>query len=116
MICTHCQREIADFSNFCNLCGAPQRIPTGNTPRASKRLVRSLSDKKIAGVCGGIAEYFDIDSSVVRLLWVLVVLMPIPFVPAFIGYFVAWIVMPKAQPANIVMPQPASAVHSTQTV
>jgi len=116
MICSHCLREIADYSNYCNLCGAPQRIPAGNAPRASKRLVRSLSDRKIAGVCGGIAEYFDIDASVVRLLWVLVVLLPIPFVPAFIGYFVAWIVMPKAQPQNIAMTQPASTVHSTQPV
>jgi phage shock protein PspC (stress-responsive transcriptional regulator) len=116
MICSHCTREIADNSNYCKLCGAPQRIPAGDIPRASKRLVRSLSDKKIAGVCGGIAEYFDIDSSVVRLLWVLVVLMPIPFVPAFLGYFVAWIVMPKAQRQNVFMAPPASTVHSTQTV
>jgi len=116
MICSHCRREIADFSNYCNLCGAPQRIPAGNSPRASKHLVRSMSDKKIAGVCGGIADYFDIDSSVVRLLWVLVVLMPVPLVPAFIGYFVAWIVMPKAKPANGVIVQPASVPYSTQPV
>ena len=35
-----------------------------------KRLVRSSSDRKIAGVCGGIAEYFNVDPTVVRLLWV----------------------------------------------
>lgn len=36
-----------------------------------KRLYLSNTDKKIAGVCGGIAEYFNIDSTVVRILWVL---------------------------------------------
>ena len=36
-----------------------------------KRLYRSTSEKKIAGVCGGIAEYFGIDPTVVRLIWVI---------------------------------------------
>ncbi len=115
MICTHCQREIADYSNFCHLCGAPQSVSAG-TPHTSKRLMRSISDKKIAGVCGGIAEYFDIDSSIVRLIWVLIVLLPVPFVPAFIGYFVAWLVMPPAQPASVVLPPPAPTVHTAQTI
>ena len=39
-----------------------------------KKLYRSESDKKICGVCGGIAEYFDIDSTVIRLLWILATL------------------------------------------
>ena len=36
-----------------------------------KRLYKSATDKKIAGVCGGIAEYIDIDPTLVRLAWVL---------------------------------------------
>ena len=36
-----------------------------------KKLYKSNTDKKIAGVCGGIAEYFNIDSTLVRLGWVL---------------------------------------------
>lgn len=36
-----------------------------------KRLCRSITDKKICGVCGGIAEYFNIDSTLVRVIWVL---------------------------------------------
>lgn len=46
----------------------------------------------IAGVCGGIAEYFDIDSTLVRLLTVLVVLIGGAGV---VAYFIAWIVIPK---------------------
>ena len=36
-----------------------------------KKLYKSSTDKKLAGVCGGIAEYFNIDSTLVRLGWVL---------------------------------------------
>lgn len=114
MICTTCQSNIADYSTFCSFCGARQNAAPVNPSPAPKRLMRSVTDRKVAGVCGGIAEYFDIDSSVVRLIWVLVVLLPIPFVPAFVGYFVAWLVMPKAPipviarvpPPPIIIPNP----------
>lgn len=57
-----------------------------------KRLYKSDTDVKLAGVCGGIAEYFDIDPTLVRLAWVLFTLMG---GAGIIGYFVAWLVMPK---------------------
>ena len=41
----------------------------------NKRLYRSKTDSKISGVCGGIAEYFAVDPTIVRLLWVLGTLM-----------------------------------------
>ncbi len=57
-----------------------------------KRLYKSNSDKKLDGVCAGIAEYFAIDPTVVRLLWVLATL----FVGAgILAYIVAAIVMPR---------------------
>jgi phage shock protein C len=76
--------------------------------------MRSSVDCKIAGVCGGFAEYFEIDSTLVRLIWVLAVLMPVPVVPAFIGYFVAWLVIPQALPVSFATPPPATAPNSTQ--
>ena len=36
-----------------------------------KKLYKSQTDKKLCGVCGGLAEYFNIDSTLVRLLWIL---------------------------------------------
>lgn len=39
-----------------------------------KKLTRSKTDRKILGVCGGIAEYFDIDSALVRVGWILITL------------------------------------------
>ncbi len=118
MICTQCHREIADYSNFCYFCGMRQRISPEGPSRATKRLMRSATDRKISGVCGGIAEYFEVDSTIVRLLWVLAVILPVPLVPAFIGYFVAWLVMPKAPLPSFARAQqpPVIIPDSTQTV
>ena len=118
MLCGHCQREIANYSNFCYFCGARQHTSPAGPPRASKRLMRSSVDCKIAGVCGGMAEYLEIDSTVVRLVWVLLILMPVPvpIVGAFIAYFVAWIVMPQAPlPLPAATAPPAGAPNSAQT-
>jgi phage shock protein C len=114
MVCGNCRRDIADNSNFCYLCGARQYAsPQGAAP-PGKRLMRSAVDCKIAGVCGGIAEYLDIDSTLVRVIWVLLVLMPVPVVPAFLGYFVAWLIMPRAPYPMPAAPPPAGAPHSAQ--
>ena len=60
--------------------------------KTTGRLHKSTKDKKIAGVCGGIAEYFEIDSTIVRLAWVLFTL----FVGAgLLGYIIALLVMPN---------------------
>ncbi len=57
-----------------------------------KKLYKSSTDKKIAGVCGGIAEYFNIDSTLVRLGWVLFSLLGGSGV---LGYIIAAIVIPE---------------------
>lgn len=59
------------------------------------RLYRSRSDRKLAGVCGGLGQYFGVDPTVIRLLWVLsgVFVFTIPF--SIIGYFVAAVIMPE---------------------
>ncbi len=100
MICPNCQKEIADHSNFCYSCGArlgstapgvaPQVVPV-------KRLTRSSIDKKIAGVCGGLAEYFDLDPTLVRVVWLLLVLFGGTGV---LAYLILWIALPVA-PARL---------------
>lgn len=57
-----------------------------------KKLFKSRNDRKVAGVCGGIAEYFDIDSTLVRLAVVLLIAMSIG--TGLLAYIVAAIVMP----------------------
>ncbi len=117
MICTNCRRELAEHSNFCYYCGAAQNAAPSGPPPIQKRLMRSAADSKIAGVCGGIAEYMDVDSTVVRLVWVLVTFFT-GVVPGIIAYLVAWAVMPEAPlpvvtPANAPAP-PAPAPNFTQ--
>ena len=63
-----------------------------------KKLYRSVSDKKIAGVCAGVAKYFNIDPTVVRVAWAIVSLF------AFIGvvaYIICALIIPE-EPSNII--------------
>ncbi|MBC7189070.1 PspC domain-containing protein, partial [Candidatus Aerophobetes bacterium] len=57
----------------------------------SKRLYRSRKDKVIAGVCGGIAHYFDVDPLLVRIFAVLTIFAN---GIGIIGYIIAWIIIP----------------------
>ena len=58
----------------------------------NKNLYKSNSDKKIDGVCAGIAEFFEIDSTIVRLIWVLVALFA---GSGILLYIIAALVMPR---------------------
>ena len=58
-----------------------------------KELRRSATDVKICGVCGGIAEYFGIDSNLVRLVWIVISLFA---GTGILLYFLAAVLMPKA--------------------
>jgi phage shock protein C len=103
MVCTNCQRRIADGSNFCYNCGAKQTAtatPGMATATGGKqRLMRSSTDKRIAGVCGGLAEYFDLDPMIIRICWLLAVLCA---GTGLLAYVVLWIVLPVAPPAPVV--------------
>ena len=59
-----------------------------------KRLFLSQTDKKIAGICGGVAEYFEVDSTIVRLVTVILMVVT-GFFPLLIGYLIAWLIIPK---------------------
>ncbi len=59
-----------------------------------KMLYRSLKNKNIAGVCGGFAEYLDQDPTLVRLLFILILLVT-AVIPGIIFYIIAWMIMPE---------------------
>jgi phage shock protein C len=59
----------------------------------SRRLTRSSRHKMIAGVCGGIAEYFQIDPTVVRVAYVLISIVSVAF-PGILAYIILMFVMP----------------------
>src|SRR5690348_4072350 len=96
MNCTNCRHDVADGANFCAFCGARQYVTPGVPAQPHKKLMRSTTDRRIAGICGGIAEYFEIDSTIVRLMAVVLALMPMPVVPGVVAYLIAWIIIPKA--------------------
>ncbi len=56
-----------------------------------RRLYKSSTDRKLCGVCGGIAEYFNIDPTIVRLIWAILVLC---FGTGILAYIIAAIVLP----------------------
>ena len=57
-----------------------------------KKLYRSMTDKKLCGICGGLGDYFDIDPTVVRLLWVIFTLCG---GAGLLAYIICALIVPK---------------------
>ncbi|MBI3695288.1 MAG: PspC domain-containing protein [Acidobacteria bacterium] len=96
MYCTNCGAALGDGDAFCAKCGKPTGVAgtaPGPPPAAVRRLVRPMSEKKVAGVCAGVARYMEVDVTMVRVLWLVVAIFTV--VPGFLAYFVMWIAMPK---------------------
>jgi phage shock protein PspC (stress-responsive transcriptional regulator) len=111
MVCSSCQKQIADGSNFCCNCGAQQPGAAANAvpcpPR--KRLVRSTTDKKIAGVAAGLAYYFDLDPTIIRLVWLLAALFAGTGV---LAYIILWIALPPGPTCVVTNSAPSAPVPS----
>ena len=58
-----------------------------------RRLTRSAQHKMIAGVCGGLAEYFNLDVTLVRVVYVLISILSVAF-PGILAYIILMFVMP----------------------
>lgn len=79
MKCGTCGANIKDNSRFCSSCGTAieyeEPKPRFSRPpekySGPKKLYRSRSDRWVAGVCGGLGNYFNVDSNLIRLIWVL---------------------------------------------
>ena len=67
MYCNYCGKVIQDDANLCAYCGNSVG-PVACTASADA----SAMNRKIAGVCAGFAEYFDLDVTVVRVVWLIV--------------------------------------------
>jgi phage shock protein C len=113
MICPNCQKEVVDNSKFCYNCGAQLSSsappPPPAAPLPPKRLMRSSRDKKLGGVCAGVADYFDMDPTIVRIVWLLTFLIG---GAGFFLYLVLWIVLPLAPPAGAPIIVPGTPAHS----
>jgi phage shock protein PspC (stress-responsive transcriptional regulator) len=79
------------------------------TVSVGRRLTRSATDKKIAGICGGLAEYFGVDATAVRLLWCVLSILGGAIVGGVIAYLLAWFIIPQAQAVVLPAAAPVTA-------
>jgi phage shock protein PspC (stress-responsive transcriptional regulator) len=124
MICPKCDKQIADGSNFCYYCGertasSSQAQPASGAaaagspgPYVQRRLVRSVTDRKLGGVCAGLAEYLDMDVAIVRVLTAISVIF---YGIGFFAYLVAWMVIPEGDLAASPAPPPSRRLHRSLT-
>src|ERR1700681_1230072 len=98
MYCTKCGVQTGSTDNFCRECG--QETTAGesrgqNTSGyvAPRRLTRPAYGRKLAGVCSGLAQYFDVDVTLVRLLFAVSTIFTCGL--GLLAYIVAWIIMPS---------------------
>lgn len=75
---------------------AEQEIPQEKT---KKELFRDMKRGKIAGVCAGLAQYFGMDISLMRIIWILVFIFSVGFV-SVVAYIILWVVVPEAETAS----------------
>ena len=92
-ICVKCGRGVCpeevvmiDGKLYCKEC-------SDKLKEESKRLYRSRKDRVLFGVCGGIAEYFNIDPTIVRLVWVIMTLI---YGVGILLYIILALIVPKA--------------------
>jgi phage shock protein C len=97
MFCTACGFALRETDRFCPSCGKPTGPEAATFPpppgrTAGQRLVRTMNDKKIAGVCGGLAKYFGVDSTIVRFVLLALFLL---YGFGLLLYIIGWIIMPR---------------------
>jgi len=73
-----------------------------------RRLSRSGTDKQIAGVCGGLADYFGVDSTIIRLAAVVIAIYPGAIIGGLVAYLIAWFIMPASPLTDRLQPAPTS--------
>ena len=89
MYCSHCGKSNPDDARVCAYCGASL---SGAGAPPERRLVRPRTDRKIAGVCAGVAQYYGWNATVLRLIWLLAFLL---FGAGGLLYLILWIVLPN---------------------
>src|SRR5438034_1555292 len=107
MYCCNCGKKLEDEARYCSVCGTARPPVRPPTTAFQLPLSRVREGKKLAGVCGGFARYFEIDVTLVRIFWVLLTICP-PL-PGIIAYIVCWIAMPQDPAPLSNAPRPAGA-------
>jgi phage shock protein C len=89
MFCNFCGKQMSDDQLCCAYCG--RRV---GLPYSQRRLERPREGRTLAGVCAALAHYLELDTTVIRLVWVLITIFSGGL--GFIAYLVAWVVIPEA--------------------
>jgi phage shock protein C len=114
MYCSACGIELADNFLYCPQCGTATSknsfTSTTGTPR--RLLSRPREDRKLAGVCSGIARYLGIDVTLVRVIMCVLALWP-PCI-GLVLYIICWIIMP-ADPLLLAPPREATPTQNVAT-
>jgi phage shock protein C len=95
MYCNACGFEMQTDHRYCARCGKPDQMGQyrwSAPPLTQGRLERDVYDKKIGGVCSGVAKWLGWDVTLVRLVWLGVAIFT---GVGFIAYPICWIVMPR---------------------
>ena len=88
----------------------PDSHAIGTASTTTRRLTRSRTDRKVAGVCGGLAEYLSVDATAVRLAWAILTIVPGAIVLGVAAYLAAWFVMPDTpEPHGVVTTSTSAA-------
>jgi phage shock protein C len=96
MFCTGCGQQISNETRYCPQCGKQTSAYSEGSARsayAPRKLFRLPYDRKIAGVCAGIARLLSLDVTLIRILTVAITAFT-GFIPGIIAYIFAWIIMP----------------------
>src|SRR6476620_51604 len=107
MYCNYCGKVIPDDSNLCAYCG--KRV-AGVVAR--QHLVRPRQGRKIAGVCLGLAEYLDLDVTLIRIVWAVCVVCG---GVGAVAYLAAWIIIPEEPLMLAAAPSAVSADKVVKT-
>jgi phage shock protein PspC (stress-responsive transcriptional regulator) len=99
--CKGCGKQNEDEAAYCSQCGqglqdAPSQTQNQAPPpdaNGARRLYRSGQNKWVAGVCGGLGEYFDIDATLMRILWIILTLVSVGV--GIIAYLLLWALVPR---------------------
>ena len=98
-----------DGSKYCYSCGAPlagqAAAPGAAAAGPAKRLMRSSTNKKVGGVCAGLADYFDLDPTLVRIVWLLAIFFA---GTGFLIYIILWSALPLAPASGAITATPGT--------